>query len=89
MLGSDDLLVRVDPAHGGEILDLVVPRTGAQYLGRPPFASLAPRHGDLDEETWTASYRGGWQTVAPQRRATPAMVDGVAHGFHGAASTGA
>jgi hypothetical protein len=88
VLGTDDLLVRVDPAHGGEILDLVVPRTGAQYLGRPPFASLPPRHGDLDEETWTASYRGGWQTVAPNA-GNACMVDGVAHGFHGAASTGA
>ena len=40
VLGTSDLMVRVDPAHGGEILDLVVPRTGAQYLGRPPFPSL-------------------------------------------------
>ena len=68
VLQTDDLLVRADPAHGGEILDLINPRTGAQYLGRPPFAPLPPRAGELDEETWTDSYRGGWQTVAPERR---------------------
>lgn len=86
VLGTDDLLVRVDPAHGGEILDIVVPRTGAQYLGRPPFASLPPLHGDLDEEAWTGSYRGGWQTVAPNA-GNACTVDGTVHGFHGAAST--
>jgi hypothetical protein len=87
-LVADDLLVRVDPGHGGEILDLVDPRTGAQYLGRPPFASLPPRQGELDEETWTASYRGGWQTVAPNA-GNACTVNGAGHGFHGAASTSA
>ncbi len=86
VLGTDDLLVRADPAHGGEILDLVVPRTGAQYLGRPSFASLPPRSGDLDEDTWTGSYRGGWQTVAPNA-GNACTVEGRDHGFHGAAST--
>jgi hypothetical protein len=86
VLGTSDLMVRVDPAHGGEILDLVVPRTGAQYLGRPPFPSLPPQHGDLDEDTWTGCYRGGWQTVAPNA-GNACTVGGVDHGFHGAAST--
>ena len=87
MLQSDDLLVRVDPAHGGEILDLVNVRTGAQYLGRPPFAPLPPLPGDLDEDAWTDRYRGGWQTVAPNA-GNACEVEGVQHGFHGAASTG-
>jgi hypothetical protein len=34
-----------DLAHGGEILDLINPRTGAPYLGRPPFASAEARGG--------------------------------------------
>ncbi len=87
VLKDDDLLLRADPAHGGEILDLINVRTGAQYLGRPPFASLPPRDGELDEETWTDSYRGGWQTVAPNA-GNACTVDGVRHGFHGAASNG-
>jgi hypothetical protein len=87
VLQTDDLLVRADPAHGGEILDLVNVRTGAQYLGRPPFAPLPPLAGDLDEDTWTDRYRGGWQTVAPNA-GNACAVDGIHHGFHGAASTG-
>jgi hypothetical protein len=87
VLQTDDLLVRADPFHGGEILDLINPRTGAQYLGRPPFAPMPPRAGELDEETWTDSYRGGWQTVAPNA-GNACTVDGVQHGFHGAASNG-
>lgn len=88
VLQSNDLLVRVDPAHGAEILDLVNPRTGTQYLGRPPFASLPPRAGELDEETWTDSYRGGWSTVTPNG-GNAGTVDGDHHGFHGGASTAA
>jgi hypothetical protein len=85
VLRSDDLLVRADPAHGGEILDLVELRTGRQLLGRPPFASTAPRPGDLGEAEWTAAYRGGWQVVLPNA-GSPCTVDGVEHGFHGRAS---
>jgi hypothetical protein len=84
-LQSSDLFVRLDPAHGGEILDLVDPRTGAQFLGRTAFGSLPPQAGELDEDTWTGSYRGGWQTVAPNA-GSACTVDGVEHGFHGAAS---
>jgi hypothetical protein len=82
---SDRALARLDPDHGGEILDLVDLVTGRQLLARPPFASSAPRHGDLDEETWTASYRGGWQCVTPNA-GNRCDVDGEVHGFHGRAS---
>ncbi len=85
VLRSDELLARIDPGHGGEILDLVDLRTGRQLLGRPPFASTEPVAGDLDEETWTAAYRGGWQPVFPNA-GTPCTVDGRRHGFHGRAS---
>jgi hypothetical protein len=85
VLRSEELLVRLDPAHGGEILDLVHLESGRQLLGRPPFATEPPRPGDLDEPVWTASYRGGWQLVTPNA-GTMCEVDGVRHGFHGRAS---
>jgi hypothetical protein len=84
-LQSGELLVRLDPAHGGEMLDLVDLRSGRQLLGRPPFGSEPILAGDLGEERWTASYRGGWQTVLPNA-GNPC--DGATghHGFHGRAS---
>jgi hypothetical protein len=85
VLRSAELLVRLDQGHGGEILDLVDLATGRQLLGRPPFASAEPLGGDLDEETWTARYRGGWQIAAPNAGSV-CEVDGVRHGFHGRAS---
>jgi hypothetical protein len=85
ILRDERLLVRVDPRHGAEILDLVDLRTGRQLLGRPPFGSQEPLGGDLDEETWTARYRGGWQLVCPNA-GNPCTVDGARHGFHGRAS---
>ncbi len=77
--------MRIDPHHGGEILDLVDLATGRQLLGRPPFGSEPILGGDLDEDRWTASYRGGWQTVLPN--AGNRCVDATGHhGFHGRAS---
>jgi hypothetical protein len=84
-LRSDELLVGLDPDHGAEILDLVDLRSGRQLLGRPPFEPAPPRTGDLDEATWTNSYRGGWQIVAPNA-GNACTVDGAQHGFHGRAS---
>ena len=83
---SDSLGVRIDPRHGGEVLDLIDLRSGRQLLGRPPFASEPPLAGELDETTWTRSYRGGWQLLVPNA-GNPCVVDDVAHGFHGRAST--
>jgi len=85
ILESETLLARIDPLHGGEVLDLVDLRTGRQLLGRPPFASASPRGGDLDEAAWTRSYRGGWQLLTPNAGAA-CEVDGRRHGFHGRAS---
>lgn len=85
VLADSDLLLRVDPGHGGEIVDLVDLATGRQLLGRPPFGSLPPAGGALDEERWTASYRGGWQTVLPNA-GNPCEFHGERHGFHGRAS---
>jgi hypothetical protein len=85
-LTSTSVAVRIDPRHGGEVLDLIDLRTGRQLLGRPPFASDEPVSGELDETTWTRAYRGGWQLLVPNA-GNACVVDGVAHGFHGRAST--
>jgi hypothetical protein len=85
VLRSEDVMARVDPAHGAEVLDLVDLRSGRQLLGRPPFGSEPPLGGDLDEERWTASWRGGWQGCLPNA-GTACTVDGERHGFHGRAS---
>jgi hypothetical protein len=85
VLRSAELLVRIDPSHGAEILELVDLATGRQLLGRPPFGSEQPAPGDLDEGTWTAAYRGGWQALIPNA-GNACVVDGQRHGFHGRAS---
>ncbi|MCS7007252.1 MAG: hypothetical protein NZL88_06835 [Gaiellaceae bacterium] len=85
VLRSSELLALVDPRHGAEVLELIHLPTGRRLLARPPFSTLAPLGGDLPEDRWTASYRGGWQVVAPNAGA-PCEVDGVRHGFHGRAS---
>jgi hypothetical protein len=85
VLRADELLALLDPAHGAEMLELVHLPTGRRVLGRPPFAPAPPVAGDLDEETWTASYRGGWQLAAPNAGAA-CRVGEVEHGFHGRAS---
>lgn len=85
VLSSEHLLVRVDPGHGAEVLDLVDLATGRQLLGRPPFSSALARSGNLSEDVWTESYRGGWQTVLPNA-GNVCQVEGEFHGFHGRAS---
>ena len=84
-LQSPELLVRLDPAHGGEMLDLIDLRTGRQLLGRPPFGCEPILGGDLGEDRWTQSYRGGWQTVLPNAGNRGRTETGD-HGFHGRAS---
>jgi hypothetical protein len=85
-LASRSLAIRIDPRHGGEVLDLLDLRSGRQLLGRPPFASDEPRSGELDETTWTRCYRGGWQLLVPNA-GNACVADGITHGFHGRAST--
>jgi hypothetical protein len=87
LLRDDRLTARLDPRHGGEILELVDLRSGRQLLGRPPFGSATVHEGELDEAGWTASYRGGWQTALPNF-GRACQVNGISHGFHGSASVG-
>ena len=85
ILRSEHLLARIDAGHGAELLDLVDLRSGRQLLGRVPFSAAAPRHGELDEDAWDASYRGGWQISLPNV-GSPCTADGRRHGYHGVAS---
>jgi galactose mutarotase-like enzyme len=85
VLRSERLLVRMDPTHGAEVLDLVELRSGRQLLGRPPFGSEPPAPGDLDEDPWTAAWRGGWQGCLPNA-GSACEVGQTRHGFHGRAS---
>ena len=85
VLRSEELLALVDSAHGAEMLELVHLPTGRRVLGRPPFATEPPVAGDLPEDVWTASYRGGWQLAAPNAGAVSRVGD-AEHGFHGRAS---
>ena len=86
-LEHDGTVAVVDPAHGGEVLDLIAPG-GARPLGRSPFGPRPPRAGELDADAWEDRYRGGWQLVAPNT-GNASRVGGVQHGFHGGASTAA
>ncbi len=85
VLQDQDLFIRVDPAHGAEVLDLVDLASGRQLLARTPWSTAPPPGGDLDEDTWIASYRGGWQLLTPNA-GNVCEVDGTRHGFHGRAS---
>ncbi len=85
ILRSDEVLARIDPIHGAEILDLVDLHTGRQLLGRLPFGSRDRQTGPLDELAWIGGWRGGWQICAPNP-GNPCEVDGVKHGFHGTGS---
>jgi galactose mutarotase-like enzyme len=84
ILKSSAVLVRIDPAHGAEVLDLIDLRTGRQLLGRMPWSPALPRTGELDGDTWLKSYRGGWQLMVPNA-GLPSKHNGVEHGFHGSA----
>jgi hypothetical protein len=85
ILRSEQLLAMVDPSHGGELLELIDLRNGRQLLGRPPFSAAQPRRGELDEATWNASYRGGWQLSIPNV-CNACTVEDRPHGYHGAGS---
>lgn len=85
LLRSAELLARIDPSHGAEVLDLIDVRTGRQLLGRPPFRAADPLPGALTEEQWTLRYRGGWQLAIPNV-GNMCTVDGETHGFHGCGS---
>lgn len=88
LLESPELAVLVDPRHGAEIVDIVDRRSARCMLGRPGFSAAPPRAGELTEDEWTRSFRGGWQLAAPNA-GEACRVGHVHHGFHGAASVAA
>jgi hypothetical protein len=86
VLRSEQLLAIVDPRHGAEILDLYDVERARHILGHPAYSPIDPVSGDLDEETWIRSYRGGWQLIAPNT-GNACTVDDEWHGFQGSSST--
>ena len=86
VLRSDRLLAVIDAGHGAEILELLDAERGRAVLGHPGFSPIDAVPGDLDEETWIRSYRGGWQMIAPNA-GNACTVDGDRHGFQGSSST--
>lgn len=84
-LRSEWLEAAIDPAHGGEVVALRDRRSGESLLASTPWTPSDPRPGDLSEDDWVASYRGGWQLLTPNA-GDPCEVGGVRHGFHGRAS---
>jgi hypothetical protein len=86
VLRSERLLAIVDPRHGAEILELLDVERARRVLGHPGFAPIDAVAGDLDEETWIRSYRGGWQMIAPNT-GNACVVNGDRHGFQGSSST--
>lgn len=85
VLRDDSLLVRIDPDHGAEILDLVDLSSDRQLLARTPFRPEPAQGGELSEAAWTRSYRGGWQVLLPNA-GNACEANGTQHGFHGRAS---
>lgn len=86
VLESEGLILRVDEARGGEILEMVELVAGRQLLAQMPFSSVPTVPGDRSEGEWLESHRGGWQLLTPNA-GNVCCVDGVEHGFHGASST--
>jgi hypothetical protein len=86
VLRSECLLAIVDSRHGAEILDLIDAERGRHVLGHPGYSPIDAIPGDLDEETWIRSYRGGWQLIAPNT-GNACTVGGDRHGFQGSSST--
>ena len=87
-IGSDDLLVTVDPRVGGTITSVVHRRLGVSVLGHSPWDTLRePIAGGAarDEAEWLTRYTGGWPLLFPNG-GDACRVDGVFHGFHGEAS---
>jgi hypothetical protein len=85
VLRSESVLVRIDPLRGGELLDLIDLSTGRQLLAQMPFSTVPPTGADVPEGQWLEGHRGGWQLLTPNA-GNACQLDGVDHGFHGAAS---
>jgi hypothetical protein len=85
LLQSESLLVRVDPRHGCEIVEFVDLPSGRQLLGRPGYSPTEPVAGELDEDTWMRSWRGGWHMLGPNA-GNACEVGSETHGFQGRAS---
>ena len=84
-LERDGTVALVDPAHGGEVLDLIWARRRAPARPAAVRAARAAGRRARSQDSWEDRYRGGWQLVAPNT-GNASRVGETAHGFHGGAS---
>jgi hypothetical protein len=73
----------IAPDRGGEVRSLRA--AGVELLYRPPWEPAPLPPGPLAAEAWERSWHGGWQLLWPNA-GVACVVDGSAHGFHGAGS---
>ena len=82
-LGDGVISLTLAPDRGGEVRSLRA--AGVELLYRPPWEPAPLPPGPLAAEAWERSWHGGWQLLWPNA-GVACVVDGSAHGFHGAGS---
>jgi galactose mutarotase-like enzyme len=84
-LSSDDLLVDVLPANGGDVYSVVDRRTGIDLLWKAPWGTdLPPDEAPTSRDRWLTRTWGGWQVLLPNT-GDEASEGGATWGFHGEA----
>ena len=82
-MGDGVISLTIAPDRGGEVRSLRA--AGVELLYRPPWEPAPLPPGPLAAEAWERSWHGGWQLLWPNA-GVACVVDGSAHGFHGAGS---
>jgi hypothetical protein len=82
-VGDGVISLTIAPDRGGEVRSLRA--SGVELLYRPPWEPAPLPPGPLAAEAWERSWHGGWQLLWPNA-GVACVVDGSAHGFHGAGS---
>lgn len=84
-LSSDELLVDVLPANGGDVFSVVHRRTGVDLLWKAPWGTnLRPEEAPTSRDRWLTRTWGGWQVLLPNT-GDEALEHGRTWGFHGEA----
>jgi hypothetical protein len=84
-LHSSRLRANLDPAAGGCVRSLYDVGSDTELLFQSPWPTGALPLSPADPVEWTRAWPGGWHLLFPNA-GEPCNTDGVAHGFHGAAS---
>ena len=84
-LTTDDLLVDVLPANGGDIYSIIDRATGVDLLWKAPWGTdLQPDPASTSGDRWLTRTWGGWQVLLPNT-GDEAEEAGQRWGFHGEA----